>query len=228
MDDDRGDWMQTHSGVKFYPCNPRPEEVLIEDIAHALAHQCRFAGHTRHHYSVAQHSVLVSYACAPFDALWGLLHDATEAYLVDVPRPIKRSRWLAGYVLLEEYMERVVAQRFSLILPIPESVKRADVVLLATERRDLLDVSLAAERQAVERVEPLAKQIEVWTPGEAKARFLARFRELQPSGAADFGREPDFTAVFRPSSPPPVGPDTLRARADDDVERELERVGGVR
>ena len=82
----KGDWMQTHSGIQFWPLDPRPEDILIEDIAHALSNQCRFAGHCCFHYSVAQHSVLVSENVPAQDAMWGLLHDAGEAYLVDLPR----------------------------------------------------------------------------------------------------------------------------------------------
>ena len=85
-----GDWIQTMSGVIFYPLDPRPEEIRIEDIAHALSHQCRFAGHCREFYSVAEHSVRVSRELPQEFMLWGLLHDASEAYLVDLPRPIKR------------------------------------------------------------------------------------------------------------------------------------------
>lgn len=170
----RGDWMQTHSGVQFFPLHPRAEDIRIEDIAHALAHQCRFGGHCNHFYSVAQHSVLVSRACDPLDAFWGLLHDATEAYLVDVPKPIKRSIEMAGYRAIEERLERAIAERFGLPWPMPPSVKRADVVLLATERRDIMGPS-PAPWKFDERVDPLDARILPWTPDYAKACFLRRF-----------------------------------------------------
>src|ERR1039457_118422 len=80
----------TFSGLRFWPLDPNPEKILIDDIAHALAHQCRFGGHASRFYSVAEHSVHVSRLCPPEDALWGLLHDASEAYLVDLPRPLKQ------------------------------------------------------------------------------------------------------------------------------------------
>src|SRR4051812_6540197 len=86
----KGDWMQTISGKAFFPLDPRPADVDIQDIAHALAFQCRFGGHVKEFYSVAEHSVRVSLICAHEDAKWGLLHDATEAYLSDIVRPVKR------------------------------------------------------------------------------------------------------------------------------------------
>jgi 5'-deoxynucleotidase YfbR-like HD superfamily hydrolase len=90
---DNGDWFGTSSGSVVYALAPETSDVNIEDIAHALARQCRFAGHIRQdvwHYSVAQHSVIVSQACLPKSALIGLLHDAAEAYVQHVIRPIKR------------------------------------------------------------------------------------------------------------------------------------------
>jgi len=203
MDQPRGDWMQTNSGVQFWPLAPRPEDIRIEDIAHALARQCRFAGHLDDHYSVAQHSVLVSLACEPADALWGLLHDATEAYLVDVPAPVKRSPEMAGYRAIESRLEAVIAERFGLACPMPESVKRADVVLLATEVRDLLAAPPPAPWPLV-GIEPLERPITPWSADYAKAVFLARFDEL--TRVRD--QEPSFSAVFTRS--------TLPAPPDDD------------
>ena len=87
----------TFSGLRFWPLDPNPEKILIADIAHALAHQCRFGGHASKFYSVAEHSVHVSKLCLPEHALWGLLHDASEAYLVDLPRPLKLLPEFAPY-----------------------------------------------------------------------------------------------------------------------------------
>lgn len=86
----KGDWMQTYTGRKFWPLNPRAEEVYIEDIAHSLALSCRFNGHCKVFYSIAQHSVLVSQIVKPTQQLIALLHDSAEAYLGDIIRPIKR------------------------------------------------------------------------------------------------------------------------------------------
>ena len=85
-------FLPTCTGRRVHIAAPLPEEIAVEDIAHALSHTCRFAGHTREFYSVAQHSVLVSELLEDRRAsLWGLLHDASEAYLHDLTRPLKRA-----------------------------------------------------------------------------------------------------------------------------------------
>ena len=177
---DRGDWISTFSGLPFWPCDPQPEDVRIEDIAHALSQLCRFAGHTRSFYSVAQHSVLVSLLCDPPDALWGLLHDASEAYLCDLARPVKHTPHLDGYRLLEAHVQAVVARRFGLPAEMPASVKAADGVLLRVEQRDLMTMPAGWVPQGqlpwqVQRLVPMA-------PAEAKQRFLWRFEELMRRG----------------------------------------------
>jgi len=105
----------TFSGISFWPLLPNPDDIRIDDIAHALAHQCRFAGHTRLFYSVAEHSVRVSQLCRPEDALWGLLHDASEAYLSDVPAPLKELPEFEPYRAAERNLQGAVAQRFGLL-----------------------------------------------------------------------------------------------------------------
>jgi 5'-deoxynucleotidase YfbR-like HD superfamily hydrolase len=125
------------------------------------------------HNSVAEHSVRVSLACDPDDALWGLLHDASEAYLVDVPRPIKPH--LTQYRSIETGVMRAICTRFGLSEAMPESVKRADNVLLATEARDLMAASPAdweLEEQA------LLESIVPWTHEHARTQFVARFLEI--------------------------------------------------
>src|ERR1019366_6268112 len=80
--------IRTYTGILFDFEEPEASPIRIEDIAHALSLLCRFAGHCKEFYSVAEHSVRVSYACPEEHALWGLMHDASEAYCVDVPRPL--------------------------------------------------------------------------------------------------------------------------------------------
>lgn len=103
-----GDWIQTATGGQFWPMDPQPDEIDINDIAHALAMLCRFGGHCLRFYSVAEHSVLLSHAVPPEHALWALLHDATEGYLVDMPRPIKA--FLPGYKEAEAGIVRAVIE----------------------------------------------------------------------------------------------------------------------
>jgi hypothetical protein len=137
MSSERGNWGQTFLGVPFYYRDPRPEDVHPEDIAHALALQCRFGGHCSTFYSVAEHSIRVSYEVPPEHALVGLLHDAAEAYVLDLPRPLKRM--LGEYAEIERGVAMAVGQRFGVDLThVPACVKHADEVLLATEKRDLM------------------------------------------------------------------------------------------
>jgi len=146
--------------------------VLIEDVAHALAHQCRFGGHSRTHYSVAQHSVIVSAIVPPEMAMQGLMHDAAEAYVVDVPRPLKRV--LDGYAAIEHRVHVAIAKRFGFDPAIPSAVCRADEVALATEARDLMHGSAGWAL----REHPLAERIDPWSASVACAAFLARFWEI--------------------------------------------------
>lgn len=187
-----GDWMQVASGKRFYPFDPRTEEINITDIAAALAKLCRFGGHVRDYYSVAEHSVRVSYVCDPADALWGLLHDASEAYLCDLPRPIKRHRYFSDYRHVEERLMWRVCERFRLpaqvggggLLRLPPAVHRADEILLATEARDLMGVADASSWASLPGIEPLPERIRPWPWQDAEARFLLRFYELAKGGAA--------------------------------------------
>src|SRR5579864_8305438 len=165
-------WIQTHSGRRFNPINPNPDAIVIQDIAHSLSMQCRFSGHCSEFYSVAQHSVLVSYICGPSDALWGLLHDASEAYLVDVPRPLKRSGKFQAYIDIEEKMTEAICRRFALPFKEPPNVKIADTMLLATEARDLMSPLHSDWQQPVE---PLPFKIEAWDHKKAKDMFMKRF-----------------------------------------------------
>jgi len=180
-----GDWIQTFHGVAFYPIDPRPDEILVEDIAHALSMQCRFTGHVRRFYSVAEHSVHVSQACYQADALWGLLHDASEAYLVDVASPVKRMEFMEPYRGVEGHLMRSIADRFGLNprWPEPDNVKRADKCLLAIEARDLMPTVWPDWR---ERWYPFIGENNLiitrpWSPEEAEERFLDRFAELTAS-----------------------------------------------
>lgn len=182
-----GDWMQTASGRRFYPLDPRPEEVFIEDIAHHLAAINRFNGATHVPYSVAQHSVLVSQVCPGAYALWGLLHDAAEAYLGDIIRPIKRNLQVRHKRLEEDFSHTesvvlsAIAKRFGLRDPnYNVHVHNADTVVLGAERRDLMtptdDVWSCLEGWEF-RINRVPK-IEPWSFDIAKSRFLRRFSEI--------------------------------------------------
>jgi len=179
-----GDWMQTYTGRQFWPLDPRPDEIHIEDIAHSLALQCRYAGHCEVFYSVAEHSWRVSKVCDPPGALWGLLHDAAEAYLVDLPRPVKRFSELgACYREIEARLMVFIADRFGLEMPEPADVKRSDDFLLRWEQRDLMKPPPMPWR---EQGGALPKGvIAPMTPTVAEAAFLMRFSELTKENVND-------------------------------------------
>lgn len=170
------------SGRYFNLARPNPDDIEIHDIAHALANICRFTGHVRSFYSVAQHSVLVSYVVPPEYALQGLLHDAPEAYVGDVAAPLKAM--LPDYRAVERRVEMAVAERFGLPMDLHESVKHADLRMLATEKRDLMPATgdvwpVELTHQPLEhRIRPIA------SPEMARDVFLARFWELARKRAA--------------------------------------------
>ena len=165
----------TFSGIRFWPLLPNPADILIADIAHALAHQCRFGGHASKFYSVAEHSVHVSRICPVQDTLWGLLHDASEAYLVDLPRPLKLLPEFAVYREAERRLQRAVAVRFGLPPDQPASVTEADDTMLWIEAHSLLG---SMPFEAVRDTRPPFEITEPLLPGEAERLFLKRFKEL--------------------------------------------------
>lgn len=170
----RGDWMQTYTGRRFYPLDPRPEEIHPEDIAHALSLLCRYGGHVDRFYSVAEHCVLMSRAVAPEHALAALLHDATEAYVCDIPRPLKRQ--LPGYQDLEQRVWWAIAVRFGIDLKLPAEVKDADNRILINERTALMP---RAERWGVDdEYEALPVQIVGEAPLNAELLYLERLEAL--------------------------------------------------
>ena len=173
---DKGDIMadshfiETYTGIKFHYLNPSPGEICIEDIAHALSLICRFGGHCHQFYSVAEHSIRVS-DCLPQELkLMGLLHDAAEAYISDLPRPIKND--LKGFQDLEEIIEDVIDGKYGLYYDF--RVKDADHKLLATEARDLkMNMDGWAKLP-----EPLVEIILPQPSWYVEQDFLKRFEEL--------------------------------------------------
>jgi hypothetical protein len=180
-DDRLGGWIQTFSGTQFWPTDPRAGEIHLVDIAHALSNQCRFSGHCKRFYSVAEHSVEVSVVAEHMSdgdltaARWGLLHDAAEAYLVDLPRPIKYSDVGLGYREAEACVALCVAERFGLPWPMPEAVHHADNVLLATERVQLM-ASPPAPWETLP--DPLAIDLRAVPPELAETLFHVRAKQL--------------------------------------------------
>jgi hypothetical protein len=172
---ERGDWMQTFSGRAFYPLDPRSADIDTADIAHALSLLCRYGGHVHRFYSVAEHCVLMSEWVDPENALAALLHDATEAYVCDVPRPLKRS--LVGYREIEDRVWAVIAVRFGIDLVLPDQVKEADDRILLTERDALMPNTRYSWAQDWV-YEPLPVVVAGWPPAEAERRYLDRLAAL--------------------------------------------------
>ena len=191
-------WTQTYKGLKFFPLDPKPEDVCIEDIAHHLAIKCRFGGATQVPYSVAEHSVRVSECLVPLGhrlQLVGLLHDAAEAYLPDWPAPIK-SR--CGVIIekrgvMSDSIEQIYISASHLEYNIldaigrglgvldlargvgDDAIKSADLILRATEKRDLM---AKPPDDWGPLPNPMDEKIMPWEWFDAKRRFLKRWAEL--------------------------------------------------
>lgn len=133
---DKGYKMLTNSGKAVYPLHLTADDICIEDIAHALSNICRYNGHTKRFYSVAEHSCLVARLCPPELFLCGLMHDAPEAYIGDHIRPIKAL--MPDIKKLDDDIWAVIAEKFNLPAVIPDEVHHADMVALAIERRDVI------------------------------------------------------------------------------------------
>lgn len=189
-----GNWMQTTTGGRFYPLDPTPEQVNIEDIANALSMQCRYNGHVNKFYSVAEHCVLLSQSKAvrvsqylaeqKTDPQWALMHDAAEAYVGDMVRPLKAH--ISEFSKIEDRILLAIASAVGLPIAqgdytniIPEVVREADARILLDEKKVILASSLHQWDIAKSGLEPLGDvTIEGWTPPEARVKFLERFEEL--------------------------------------------------
>ncbi|MDH1055274.1 phosphohydrolase [Aquipseudomonas alcaligenes] len=220
-------WILTSTATPMDLLVPTPEMVDIKHLAQALGNVCRFNGHCKHHYSVAQHSILVSSIVeweggSPEEALQGLLHDAEEAYIADLTRPLKlllieaahqrNEAWLSilaeagidrdsaamkaailhllpdeqgqGLSILVDVYKQVadriraaICEAYHMEFELPASVKDADMVALATEKRALLPEH-PATWECLNGYEALNGRIEQWTPEQARDHFHERLIAL--------------------------------------------------
>lgn len=152
--------IRTYTGKEFDFFNLNEDMICIEDIAHSLSHQCRFGGHTKHFYSIAQHSMWMAKQ-ADINQLECLMHDSTEAYLLDVPTPIKRL--LPQYKDYENKLHEVISKKFNLIYPYPEIVNSLDLLSLMVEWDGIM----------------INDTINCLTPHMAEKRFLELYEKLK-------------------------------------------------
>lgn len=152
--------IRTYTGKVFDLKILDPESICIEDIAHALAHTPRFGGHLEKHYSVAQHCVFIAWHCSKENILAGLLHDASEAYIGDMPSPFKKM--MPEYKKIEERLMKVIAQKFGFSMPLPEEVKDLDREYLDREWKSLV---LKAN-----------EYVDYWPAEKAKEEFLNLYK----------------------------------------------------
>ena len=192
-------WITTASNKRIFPLALKPEDIDIDDIAHALSNVCRWGGHIPHFYSVAQHSVLVSeisflifreqrqqtgpVILPRIVALYGLLHDAAEAYLGDVCRPLKHdtgNATAAAYKAAEENALSVILDKFELqIESMPSVVALADNVLLKLEAKQFNKILASYDEDTGNYERYFTPKICLPVePKEAKRRFLRKFAEL--------------------------------------------------
>jgi hypothetical protein len=158
------DCIRTVSGIYINVFEPTTEMICIEDIAHSLSLQCRFGGHLPKFYSVAEHSVNCSNHVTNGSKLMALLHDASEAYLMDIPSPIKAH--LPEYKNIESNLMKVIADKFGFEWPMNGSVHMVDKRMLQAE----WDCVMLGEKEY--------SFIKCWSPEEAKAKFLECFEQL--------------------------------------------------
>lgn len=167
----RHDWIQTYTGRRVFPLEPTVDQISPTDIGHALSMICRFTGHCAAFYSVAEHSCLMHDAAPEYLKLPALIHDAAEAYIADVARPIKPQLLIAD---IEDRLIDVIALRFGLHpddLRLP-SLKRIDTAMLATERLQVFDRILDGWDLDQERLPGV--RLQFWSPETAQLQWARR------------------------------------------------------
>lgn len=189
-------WMQTFTGKAFRPWTADVDDIEAEDIARSLSMTCRYNGHVRRFYSVAEHGVLMAehFLALPYAddadrgrnrhlALWALLHDAAEAYIGDMVRPLKVTAVMEAYRDLDDKLTALIALRFGAEgTTIPPEVRAADNRILLDEREALLGAPAEPWHQDTQQVQPLGVIIRGTSPRYAESRYLDLLHELSPRG----------------------------------------------
>lgn len=168
--------IETFTGKLFHILDPRQDEICIEDIAHALARICRFTGHTKKFYSVAEHCIHAAQLVRPSLALEALMHDSSEAYIGDMSRPLKHFTEAGKeYIKIEEKIEKAIARKFGLAFPMSPEIKKADNLMLYAEKAQLTSgqawkVKWAASTDAAD------VKLQGYIPEIAEGLFLCHFK----------------------------------------------------
>lgn len=171
------DFIETYTGRPFWPLKPTMDALSVIDIAHALSNQCRYSGHVRFFYSVAQHCCLLAswvgnHGGDALTCLQVLMHDAPEAYLVDIPRPVKQ--FMPQYRVWDHAINDVIREWMGWKnLPIPSIVDELDTRIIVDERNALMDT--AQSNEWGHRMPPVGVEIVPWTPEEAEKAFLLQY-----------------------------------------------------
>lgn len=179
-DDPRGPSITTLSGAKFYINECNVSEIPIEDIAHALAFNCRFNGHVSRFYSVAEHCVRATHQVRdPRNELWALLHDVSEAFIPDIAGPFKHVMW--GFDLYEQRLLGKVAQQYLLTWPMPDEVVLIDQQMTALEAAILFpDPPDWVYEYQISKV--FLPRTIGWNPDRAQEEFMSKYAELTGAG----------------------------------------------
>ena len=193
-------WIQTATGIKFNLINPAPGSIVLEDIAAALGKICRYNGHTFAFYSVAEHSVLMARQLReeghePMVQFWALMHDAVEAYVCDMPSPVKTclnelsQEYLGGYGTYKQLYQELEVRlciEFGLVVDdqTEATVRLADLRMLATERQQVVPVMIEdisdVEWGIPEGIEPYPDlYLECWNPSFAENRFEREYKKIK-------------------------------------------------
>jgi hypothetical protein len=155
--------IRTNSGTFVNVFDTNPDSIKIEDIAHALSRLPRFGGHLNRHYSVAQHSVLCAQmAKTKKDKKAALLHDGSEAFLLDMPTPIKAR--MGEYKQYEDKLMTIIFKKYDLEWPLSNNIKKIDRKMLLIEWDNLAVID--------------NKEFKCWTPNKAKKEFLKLYKQL--------------------------------------------------
>ncbi len=179
----RGRCIRTFTGRLVNPLCLKPEDVDIQDIAHALSNMCRFNGHVRRFYSVAEHCIRVASLVPPEQAFEGLMHDRSETYLPDMTRPVKYSPEMAFFREVEAQVDSVTAIPFGISASKTPEIDIIDKVLCAIEQRDLMNGAVAKpELLAHPAVQDYRIDFPMY-PTEAERNFLQWYYELRPTWA---------------------------------------------